>query len=494
MAPYTSSAGLVDRFRGLRVTVVGDAIVDRFADCAPRRLCAEAPVPVVQRRGEVCAPGGAANVAANLAALGARVRLAALVGPDAAGAWLRADLEARGVDVEALLTDASCRTQQKTRIIAEGQYLVRVDEGETAPGRSLREAAEAALAGADGVVLSDYALGVLDAGLIRRLAARRPAGPLVVDTKRLASFRRVRPTAVTPNLDEAAALSGGPRDPETMARRVRRETDAELVLLTMGPAGVHLLAGDGAGELVPARPVRVESEVGAGDSFVAALALALAAGADPGLAAGAAVEAAGIAVAKRYTAVVHAAELSRALGTSDAGGRQGTPEASALSALQPALEDRRRRGQRLVFTNGVFDLLHAGHVDFLRRARRHGDALIVAVNSDAGARRLKGPGRPVVAERERVAMLAALDCVDHVLAFDAGTAAGLLRRIRPHVYVKGGDHSEDGLPEAETARQVGARIVILDRTLPASTTSLIRRVHQVATRATAFPPPLAGEG
>lgn len=467
---------LLDRFRGVRVTVIGDAILDRYADCSPRKLCTEAPVPVVQLHREVCAPGGAANVAANLAALGARTTLVAVTGQDQAGERLRADLVVRGVDVTHVLSETSCQTHQKTRVIADGQYLVRVDEGQTGTGRRLRDAVDASLSRADVVVISDYALGVVDEELVEHLAGQRLAVPVIVDAKRPPMFRPLRPTAVTPNLDEAAVLAGGAIEPEALARRVRLETAATLVALTLGPRGAYLLDGD-RGELVPARPARCESEVGAGDSFVAALALGLAAGATPRRAAAVAVEAAGIAVTKRHTAVVDAGELARSLALADEGDRVATAEAEGLAALLPALEERRRRGQRLVFTNGVFDLLHVGHVDFLRRARSLGDALVVAVNSDVGVRRLKGPDRPVLGEEERVALLAAIDCVDHVFVFDDPTAAGLVRRIRPDIYVKGGDYSEADLPEAETARQVGTRVVILSRTLPASTTSLIDRVR-----------------
>jgi D-beta-D-heptose 7-phosphate kinase/D-beta-D-heptose 1-phosphate adenosyltransferase len=465
---------LLDRFARLRAVVIGDALLDRFVDCAPRKLCSESPVPVVWRRAEVTAPGGAANVAANLSALGAAVTLVGVTGRDDAGRQLRAALAELGVGDDLLVADAGCQTHAKTRILADGQYLVRVDEGRTAPpARRLQGIVAEALDGADVLVVSDYGLGVLDDRLIRFLAERRPAMPVVVDAKRPARFRRVRPTVVTPNLDEAAGLAGPDDSLERLARRVRRATGAEVVTLTLGDRGVYLLDGDGTGELIPARPTAAESDVGAGDSFAAALALGLGAGAGPHQAATVAVEAASIAVAKRCTAVVTAAELARSLelaGAGDDGRLAGT-------GLLAALERRRRRGERIVFTNGVFDLLHPGHVDFLRRARRLGDALVVAVNSDASVRRLKGPGRPVLDEGGRLSLVAALDCVDHALCFDDDTAADLVRSVRPDVYVKGGDYADMDFPEAETARQMGARVVFLSRTLADSTTSLIRLVR-----------------
>jgi D-beta-D-heptose 7-phosphate kinase / D-beta-D-heptose 1-phosphate adenosyltransferase len=462
---------LLEGFVGLPVVVIGDAVLDRYVETSPQKLCSEGPVPVVWRRGEVAAPGGAANVAANLAALGARVRLVGVTGEDEAGLRLRDALRGLEVDADLLLADGQSRTHTKTRILADGHYVVRVDDGATSlPLERLEAALRAALPDAAAVVLSDYGLGVLDDRVIALIAACRPAGPLLVDAKRPDRFRRLRPAAVTPNVEEATAMVG-PGKPPVQARRVATATGAGMVALTLGAEGAYVLA-DGMGHRIPARPAVAASEVGAGDSFVAAFALGLAAGAPPAQAAAIAVEAAGVAVAKRYTATVTAAELARAL---DPGADRAS---TALAELLPTLERRRRRGDRIVFTNGVFDLLHPGHVDFLRQARRLGDALVVGVNADASVRRLKGEGRPVLHETERLALVAALDCVDHVVPFDADTAVDLLRAVRPDVYVKGGDYRAD-LPEGRAARRLGVRVVILPRTLPSSTTSLIQRVHRL---------------
>jgi D-beta-D-heptose 7-phosphate kinase/D-beta-D-heptose 1-phosphate adenosyltransferase len=304
---------LIERFRGLRVTVIGDALLDTFVECVPHKLCSEGPVPVVWRGAEVSAPGGAANVAANLTALGASVTLAGITGRDPAGERLRAALAELGVRTDSLLGDAGCQTHHKTRILADGHYVVRVDEGDTrrcAP--RLWPAIAPSLADADAIVLSDYGLGVLDERLIARLARQQPEVPVVVDAKRLSRFRRLRPTAVTPNLEEAVAVAGEGR-PERLARRVRRVTGAGTVALTMGPEGAYLLDGPGSGRLLPARRRPVASTVGAGDSFVAALSLGLALGMPPAAATQVAVEAAGIVVAKPYTATVSAAELAEAM-------------------------------------------------------------------------------------------------------------------------------------------------------------------------------------
>jgi D-beta-D-heptose 7-phosphate kinase/D-beta-D-heptose 1-phosphate adenosyltransferase len=324
---------LVERFRGLHVTVIGDVLLDTFVECAPHKLCSEGPVPVVWRGPEVAVPGGAANVAANLAGLGARVRLVGITGQDAAGERLRAGLAELGVGTAALLARRRCRTHHKMRILADGHYVVRVDEGDTAPqGSRLWATVQESLVGADAVVLSDYGLGILHERLIGRLTRAMPDVPVVVDAKRPRQFRRLRPTAVTPNLDEATALAGRAATPYGLARRVRQATAAELVALTMGAQGAYLLDGSGRGELVPARGGRAESVVGAGDSFTAALALGLAAQAPPSVAVAVAVETAGIAVGTRYTAVVTAPELHRSLAPAGAGREAGPRARPALAS------------------------------------------------------------------------------------------------------------------------------------------------------------------
>jgi D-beta-D-heptose 7-phosphate kinase/D-beta-D-heptose 1-phosphate adenosyltransferase len=330
---------LVERFKGLHVTVIGDVLLDTFVECSARKLCSEGPVPVVWRGPEVAAPGGAANVAANLAGLGARVRLVGVTGRDAAGELLRARLVELGVGTTALLARRVCQTHHKMRILADGHYVVRVDEGDTdRRDGGLWAAVQESLVGADAVVLSDYGLGVLHEWLIGRLARVMPDVPVVVDAKRPRRFRRLRPTAVTPNLEEATALAGAAVPPDRLARRVRRATAAQLVALTMGCQGAYLLDGSGRGEMLPARPGPAESVVGAGDSFAAALALGLAAQAPASVAAAVAVETAGIAVAKRYTAVVTAPELRRSLAPAVATG-DGDPRARpALAELLPTLE------------------------------------------------------------------------------------------------------------------------------------------------------------
>jgi D-beta-D-heptose 7-phosphate kinase/D-beta-D-heptose 1-phosphate adenosyltransferase len=265
----------------------------------------------------------------------------------------------------------------------------------------------------------------------------------------------------------------GERGLSRLARRVRRATGADLVVLTLGAGGALLLDGAGGCYRAPARPSSSQSDVGAGDTFASAFGLGLAAGAAPHEAVDLAQDAAAATVARRFTAVVDPRDLLE--GDADRPWLEG----DHLARTMAVLERERQAGRRIVFTNGVFDLIHPGHVDFLCQARQLGDVLVVGINDDASVRRLKGKGRPVLSAQERAALVLALDCVDHALLFSTETASALVRRIRPHLYVKGGDYEEADLPEAEDARAVGAEIRILPRLLPFSTTELIRRVRQV---------------
>jgi D-beta-D-heptose 7-phosphate kinase/D-beta-D-heptose 1-phosphate adenosyltransferase len=255
--------------------------------------------------------------------------------------------------------------------------------------------------------------------------------------------------------------------------------DAGHVAITLAGEGVLLLdrAGGGARHL-PAHPVAGANDVGAGDSFAAAAGLALAAGAGPEEAARIGIDAGSIAVTKRRTAVVGGQELLQRVSLRV--GAEADPDPAAVGPLAARLDAERLAGRRIVFTNGVFDILHAGHVRFLREARALGDLLVVGVNSDRSARRLKGASRPITGERDRLALVAALDAVDHALLFDEETPAETIRALRPHIHVKGGDYAGETLPEAEAVRAVGGRIEILPLSGGLSTSKVIDRILALA--------------
>jgi D-beta-D-heptose 7-phosphate kinase/D-beta-D-heptose 1-phosphate adenosyltransferase len=501
---------LVSCFRQLRALVIGDAMLDTYLEGTASRLCSEGPVPVVSKTAEHRIPGGAANTAANLRALEADVIFLGMVGRDVAGSLLRRSLRERGVSDRWLVEDESVQTLHKLRILADGQYVVRFDEGgshgaipSTGERRLLKQLKEA-YALCDLVVVSDYRYGVVSDALIERLRELHAARPkvLLIDSKALHRFQAVPATVVTPNYLEARllidkdvpqdlTLSDDLTEVEDSARRLLSMLTSEHVAITLAERGVLLLDRGGNVLHLPAHPVAHANDVGAGDSFAAALALALAAGGSIAEAAQIGIDAASIAVTRRWTAIVHHQELLQRVSlreyaasaqTTHGNSAQGGGRSAELAQLAAQLEEERQAGRSIVFTNGVFDILHAGHVQFLRRAKALGDVLIVAINSDRGTRRLKGKGRPINNERDRLALVAALDVVDHVILFDEDTPAGLIRALRPHIHVKGGDYAERELPEAEAVREVGGRVVILPLVGDMSTSGMIDRIVAVATR------------
>ncbi len=482
-------ADLVRRFGGLTVLVVGEAMLDSYLDGSTGRLCREAPVPIVAVRSRSDAPGGAANVATNVRSLGAGVVLLSVLGEDAEGDRLRTALAERGVSGEHLVGDRSRSTLAKHRVVADGQMLVRFDQGTT---DGLRPETEAALLArldhwldrVDAVVVSDYGYGILGPRAIERLAARaggRP-GVVVVDARDLPRYHRVGPTAVKPNWEEAARLVGVPATgagPDRAGQvvewgdRLLELTGARLAAVTLDTDGAVLLERSRPPYRTYARPTRHARAAGAGDTFVAALGLALAAGADTPAAADLAAAAAAVVVGKDGTAACSAFELGRYLGATD-------KTVADLDALAAQVEFHRRQGRRIVFTNGCFDILHRGHITYLNRAKALGDVLVVGLNSDEGVRRLKGPDRPINPLEDRAEVLAALSCVDHIVAFEADTPVELIRRIRPEVYVKGGDYTRAALPEAPVVEALGGAVRILPYVADRSTTGIIRRIREEA--------------
>jgi D-beta-D-heptose 7-phosphate kinase/D-beta-D-heptose 1-phosphate adenosyltransferase len=316
----------------------------------------------------------------------------------------------------------------------------------------------------------------------------------VIDAKDLSRFRHIDATAITPNHLEAQLAvrgstsaragkgctlngDGGLEELRAVGYELLEIIDCEIVAITLAADGVLLLNRNGGSTHLPAHPVTHANVAGAGDSFTAAFALGLAARTHPLEAARIALAAAGIAVAKRRTAVVHLQELLQRVSL-ESPAPEGRHE--ALPLLAARLEAERRRGRSIVFTNGVFDILHAGHVDFLRRARQLGDILVVGVNSDRSARRLKGKNRPINSERDRAALVAALDPVDYVITFDETTPSETIRALRPDIHAKGGDYAGETLPEEEAVREAGGRVVILPLLGDVSTSGVIERIAAVS--------------
>ncbi len=497
---------LVRRFRGLRVLVIGDAMLDTYLEGTASRLCREGPVPVVRKTGEYCVPGGAANTAANLRALEAVVFFLSIVGRDTAGTRLRSALLVQGVDDRWIVEDESANTLHKLRIQADGQYVVRFDEDAQYHSKEIQEQVLAKLKETfihcDLVVVSDYGYGSISDELIEQLKILHSLHPcpLLVDAKNLYRFRNVGATVVTPNYLEARLLveHGRIAEPsvskigidlsevEHVGRRLLTMIDAEHAAITLAEDGVFLMNRQGITQHIPTHPIIQANDVGAGDSFAAAMALALAAGGSIEESAQIAVDAARIAITKRGTAVVSFQELLQKVSLRDNARLSPTSVTEAcspeiISRLTEQLGEERLRGKTIVFTNGVFDILHAGHVQFLRQAKELGAVLIVGVNSDRSTQRLKGKRRPINSECDRMALVGALDPVDHVVLFDEDTPTELIRALCPDIHVKGGDYTDEFLPEAESVREVGGRIMILPLAGSLSTTSVIKRIVSLAT-------------
>lgn len=484
---------LVRQFPQERVFLIGDALLDTYLEGEASRLCREGPVPLLWKTREQHAPGGAANVAANLKALNAHVSFLSVIGNDYAGSLLRGELEDMGIDTQWLLEDDTPLTPHKMRILAEGQYVIRLDDGarqgvtvrptnETLRTR-LHQYIEELYADCDVVVISDYHYGVVSQPVIEQLtvlASRNPK-PILIDSQALQRFQHLPATVVTPNHAEAQRLVelGGEtpaEDWEELAQQLHKILHVDYVAITLAEHGVYLRQRDAASGLhVPTRPVENAQDVGAGDSFAAAFSLALAAGGSIEESAQIGLDNAGIAVTKPRTAFVSQQELLQRASLRTFTAVLQTQE-DELERLRATLEIERLRGKTIVFTNGVFDILHAGHIHFLRQARQLGDVLVVAINSDRSTRSLKGPGRPIHSEQDRLALVAALDPVNYILLFDEDTSSSIISTLRPDVYVKGGDYSDEAIPEAAAIQEAGCRLVILPLVGSASTSNVIERI------------------
>ncbi len=469
---------MLPRFDRAQVLVVGDVMVDRYWHGATARISPEAPVPVVKVEHCDDRPGGAANVALNIAALGAGAMLVGVVGRDEAAMGLRTRLLAAGVHAD-FQEAAGKPTTTKLRVISRHQQLLRLDFEELwgAEDRAeLPAKVRALLGGATVLVLSDYAKGVLDAPRELIAAARAAGVPVLVDPKGADFGRYAGATLITPNLHEFAAVVGAwDSEQELVAKGVELavELDLEAVLVTRGEQGMTLLRPGMAALHLPARAREVFDVTGAGDTVIAVLAAALAAGEDLPAAVALANLAAGLVVGKLGTATVSGPELRRALHQEQGCERGVVNEAQLLADIL----DARAQGEKIVFTNGCFDILHAGHVGYLEQARRLGDRLVVAVNADESVRRLKGEGRPINPVERRMAVLAGLEAVDWVVAFADDTPERLLELIQPDILVKGGDYAREQVVGWQIVDAYGGQVRTLDFLDDCSTTAIVAKIQ-----------------
>ncbi len=490
---------LLNRFRDLHVVVLGDAMLDAYTRGSVNRISPEGPAPVFDAQESKFCAGGAANTAANLAALGANVSLVSVIGNDAEGEQLLRLLQAQRVNTEHCIQSPSRRTLIKHRLLADTQLLMRVDQGTTQrliarDQGELHELVRSQLRSCDLIVVSDYGYGIVTQLMIDSLNERRPRVALAVDSKSLQKFAAVRPDVVKPNYKQACELLGLKDKVETHERchemaacqsELLAITNARIVALTCDHDGCVCLQADKPPVCLGAKTCRHPGVIGAGDTFLSAIALGLTAGASVEVAAELATVAASLVVHKEGTATCTASEVMRT--------QVGMGRSWELHSLTAHLAEERRHGRRIVLTCGCFDILHHGHVEYLRRAKRLGDRLVVAVNTDESIRRLKGDERPINSLGDRLEVLAAIDCVDYLLTFDDDRPDSVITALRPTVFVKGGDYTRATLPEAELVERLGGQVHFIPMVANRSTTRIIDRIlHGTNTAVPATAVPTAG--
>lgn len=466
-------------FQNGRVLVVGDIMLDRYWYGGTSRISPEAPVPVVKVSQIEDRPGGAANVALNISALGTAAILVGRTGQDEAASVLQQQLASAGIKAEFEQSN-QVPTITKLRVISRHQQLLRMDFEESfnpLPQGALAARVEANLSGAGAVILSDYGKGTLSDPRALIQLANAAGVPVLVDPKGT-QFEKYRgATLLTPNLGEFEAVVGACHTEAEIVEKglaLIAKLELKALLVTRSEQGMTLLR-PGQPELhLPALAREVYDVTGAGDTVIAVLAAALASGSPIEQAVALSNIAASIVVGKLGTASVSGPELRAAtLGGPEAGFGVMT-EAQLIIALEAA----RQRGEKVVFTNGCFDILHAGHVGYLEQARKLGDRLIVALNGDASVKRLKGPGRPINPLERRMAVMAGLEAVDWVTWFDDDTPERLLGLFKPDILVKGGDYGKEQVVGWEIVEGYGGKVQALDFLDNCSTTAIVEKIRQ----------------
>ncbi|MGE0081403.1 MAG: bifunctional D-glycero-beta-D-manno-heptose-7-phosphate kinase/D-glycero-beta-D-manno-heptose 1-phosphate adenylyltransferase HldE [Thiohalomonadaceae bacterium] len=465
-------------FSRARVLVVGDLMLDRYWHGDTSRISPEAPVPVVRVGDAEQRPGGAGNVALNVSALGGQATLIGLTGNDEAADALERALQGKGVTCcfERL---SGYPTITKLRVVSRHQQLIRLDFEDGFPAAEAERLIarfEKEVANTDVVVLSDYGKGTLR-HVAKLIAIARAAGkPVLIDPKGKDFTKYAGATLITPNMSEFEAVAGPCADEaelEARAEELRQRYALDALLVTRSEKGMSLFRPDHAPVHLPTHAREVYDVTGAGDTVISTLATALAAGEDLHAAMALSNVAASVVVGKLGTATVSVAELRQALRQQQLSAR-GVVDEDRLVAL---VQEARANGERVVMTNGCFDILHAGHVTYLAQAAERGDRLIVAVNDDASVARLKGPERPINPVAQRMTVLAALQSVDWVVPFSEDTPERLICKVLPDVLVKGGDYKPEQIAGGACVTQHGGEIVVLGFVEGCSTSRIVEIIR-----------------
>lgn len=459
-------------------------MLDRYVWGNVGRISPEAPVPVLKVSGRTQTLGGAGNVAANLAALGCKTILTGVCGLDSNARAIRQLLAEKNI-IDKLVAHPTAPTTAKTRIMAQNQQLLRIDEEEVLHphasefSENLLAIFQSQLPTVDAVILSDYAKGALDPAILPKCITlcHKLNIPIFVDPKGAAWARYKGATCITPNEMEfrAGAERLAIQDFSLTEQMLAMRGSLELafLLVTQGARGMTLLDADESPKSIPANAREVYDVSGAGDTVIATLAASIAAGASVAQAVWLANLAAGVVVGKVGTQPINLAELSSVLRSSSLPHGQKT---LSLQEALPQATEWRQAGKRIVFTNGCFDILHSGHIKLLREAASKGDKLIVGLNSDDSVRRLKGPTRPIISEKERAAILSALEDVDLVVLFNEDTPLNLISALRPDVLVKGGDYTRETVVGHDLVESWGGKVELVDLEEGRSTTRLLERI------------------
>ncbi len=464
-------------FNKARVVVVGDIMLDRYWHGITDRISPEAPVPVIKVSRQDDRPGGAANVALNTAALGSQTHLLGLVGKDEAATVLASGLQAAGVGCDFNVAEHQ-PTIVKLRAISRNQQLLRMDFEDRFPeeyAQSLTESLSKHIDSADIVIISDYDKGTL-ADCQSLIALAKTHKKLVLVDPKGSDFERYKgATLLTPNMSEFEAVVGKCKSEEEIIRRgsqLIKALELECLLVTRSEHGMTLLQKDATEVHFPARTHEVFDVTGAGDTVISTLAAALGAGEPIHKAVAIANMAAGIAIGKVGTYAISGPEIRKEIASTQRSARGVVSE----EQLVIAIEDARLAGEKIVFTNGCFDILHAGHVGYLEQARQLGQRLVVAINSDASVKRLKGEGRPINTQDRRMIVLSSLEAVDWVVCFDQPTPEHLLALMRPEVLVKGGDYGIEGVVGGDFVRSYGGDVQVLSLLDNCSTTAIVEQI------------------
>ena len=467
------------KFDSAKLLIVGDVMLDRYWHGGTTRISPEAPVPVVNVHGAEDSPGGAANVALNVSALGAAATLVGLVGMDEAGVELETRLNAAGVlcDFEKA---ANKPTITKLRVVSRHQQLIRLDFEQAfdeTHANALNSKVAELLDNADVLVLSDYAKGALASVEELIVRARESGVKILVDPKGTDFSRYRGATLLTPNIAEFEQIVGSCPSEEVLVEKGRemvRELELEALLITRGEHGMSLIREDEPELHIPARTRDVFDVTGAGDTVISALGASLAAGMELPEAVAISNIAAGLAVSRVGTVAVSGPELRREV-LRDGGSDRGvmSPEQLLL-----AVTDAKEHDEKIVFTNGCFDIIHAGHVGYLNEAREQGDRLVVAINDDDSVRRLKGEGRPINPVERRMAVLSGLESVDWVVCFAEDTPEALLEVLRPDVLIKGGDYGVEEVVGADIVQEYGGEVKVLSFLDNCSTSAIVEKIQE----------------